>query len=164
MVLGDQEDADIQLKYNWGSWWSKLELFRPDIPRPFIYVDLDSFILGDISALLGETLICREWHPNISGCGKVQSSLIAVNEYREDIWETFIERPEHWMQANGDQNFLEKFPWEFIQDKYPDMVGSFKLHNREKPIHRVVTYHGHPKQKDAVGWSQDLWNSLKPHE
>lgn len=163
LVLGDQ-DADIKLKYGWGGWWSKIELFRPDLPRPFIYVDLDSFILNDISALLGETLICREWHPNIKGCGRVQSSLIAVGEYREDIWETFIERPAHWMQANGDQNYLQHFDWDFIQDKYPGMVGSYKFHNKEKPIHRVVTFHGKPKQCNAVGWAQDLWNSLTQPE
>jgi len=164
IVLGDQEDADIELEHGWPGWWSKLELFRPDIPRPFIYVDLDSFILGDISPLMGDTAICREWHPNIKGCGRVQSSIIAVGEYRKDIWETFIEKPQHWMQANGDQNYLEKFQWKFIQDFYPDMVGSYKIHNKEKPIHRVVTFHGKPLMVDAVGWAQDLWNSHKPQK
>ena len=159
IVLGDQDDADIKLEFYTG-WWAKMELFRSVIPRPFIYVDLDSFILGDISPLLGETLICREWHPNIKGCGRVQSSLFSLNEYRPEIWETFSQG--NWMHLNGDQNFLGKFEWNFIQDRFPTMVGSYKFHNKEKPIHNVVTFHGKPKQPHAVGWAQDLWHSLTP--
>lgn len=158
LVLGDGEDADIPLLYDFPGWWAKLELFRPDIPKPFIYIDLDSFILGDITPLLGETMICREWHPNIKGCGKVQSSLIAINEYREDIWQSFIEAPDMWMNRfRGDQNFLERFEWDFIQDKYPGLVGSYKMHNRDKRITDVVTFHGKPKQWVADGWAKEVW-------
>lgn len=161
LVLGDGEDADIPLKYGWQGWWSKLELFRPDIPKPFIYIDLDSYVLGDISRLLGETMICREWHPNIKGCGMYQSSVIAVAEQRDDIWNEWMKRPEMWMrELRGDQNFLEKFLWNCIQDHFPDYVGSYKFHNIEEPTTRVVTFHGKPLAKDAEGWAKDLWHKL----
>ena len=164
IVLGDQSDADIKLKHNLPGWWSKLELFRPDIPRPFIFVDLDSFILGDISPMLGETMVCREWSPHVQGRRNVQSSVISIGEQRDEIWDAFISNPLHWMQAAGDQDFLEKFEWDFIQDKYPNMVGSYKFHDTEEPKHNIVTFHGKPKMADAEGWPRDLWNSLKPQK
>lgn len=43
----------IPLQHNWPGWWSKIELFRPDLPKePAVYFDLDTVILGDITDLL----------------------------------------------------------------------------------------------------------------
>ena len=160
-VLGDV-DADIYLDYDWPGWWAKMEMFRPDIPKPFLYVDLDSFILGDVSDLFEEEgrWIAREWHPNIQGCGKVQSSMIYMNEEPGDIWSEWIMDPNGWMQRyRGDQKYLERFEWNIIQDKYEHFVGSYKMHNLEEPKDAVVTFHGRPKQPVAEGWAKDLWES-----
>ena len=37
--------ATIQLKHNWIGWWSKVELFRPNLfSGPVFYLDLDIII------------------------------------------------------------------------------------------------------------------------
>jgi len=158
LVLGDQSDADIPLRHDFPGWWSKCELLRPDIPRPFIYVDLDSYILGDISPLLGTDLIAREWHPNWKACGKYQTSIFTMSKYRPEMWEAFMERPNYWMNNYyGDQKFFEKFEWDYIQEAFPDMVGSYKFHNKERPVNKIVTFHGKPKMPDTEGWAKDIW-------
>lgn len=54
----------IELQHGWPGWWSKMELFRPDIDVPdMLYFDLDTMILGDIEPLLEEDrfLMLRDW-------------------------------------------------------------------------------------------------------
>lgn len=38
----------ISLRSNWPGWWSKIELFRSDVPDDFLYTDLDNVILGPL--------------------------------------------------------------------------------------------------------------------
>ncbi len=157
IVLGDSEGDDIRLKYGLKGFWAKMELFRPDIPRPFIYVDLDSFILGDIIQLLGEHLVCRQWHEGLV----VQSSIMAVNKYMPEVWETFAYDMEYWQKLSGDEEYLEKFKWNFIQDKFDLMVGDYNSLNRLAPVTRVVTFPGRLKQDKAHGWAKDKWESYE---
>ncbi len=43
----------IRLKHNWPGWWSKIELFRPDLLlNNTVYMDLDTMIIGNIDSLL----------------------------------------------------------------------------------------------------------------
>jgi len=168
LILGDGDDADIPLKYDWPGWWAKMELFRPDLPRPFIYVDLDSVILKDISHLL--TLkgrwIAKEWHPNVKGCGKFQSSCMVIEKNPTDIWEEWISDPRRWMnEFHGDQNFLERFTWNLFDRYLPDTVGSYKIHSKDGPKHRIMTFHGKPKPHQIDdGWVKDAWtNSENSH-
>lgn len=42
----------IPLKHNWPGWWSKIELFRDDLPNKYvIYFDLDTLIVNDLSKI-----------------------------------------------------------------------------------------------------------------
>lgn len=42
----------IKLKHNWPGWWSKIELFRPDLPEGrTLYIDLDSHVVGNLGPL-----------------------------------------------------------------------------------------------------------------
>lgn len=44
----------MPLLHCWPGWWSKIELFRPDLPLDAaVYFDLDTVILGNIDALVG---------------------------------------------------------------------------------------------------------------
>ena len=43
----------IQLLNNWSGWWSKVELFRPDLPPGrTLYMDLDSHIVNNMQPIL----------------------------------------------------------------------------------------------------------------
>lgn len=157
LILGDGEDADIPLAYGWPGWWAKMEIYRPDLPRPFIYLDLDSVITGDISnlLLLKGRWISHEWHPNVKGCGKYQSSCVVIEENPTDIWEAFNENPTMWMtQYYGDQKFIERFTWNIF-----DIVGSYEFHDREFPRHPITTFHGKPKPHQIQdGWVNEIWH------
>lgn len=46
-------DYCLPLLHDWEGWWSKIELFRPGLFQgPVLAVDLDTVLLGDLSALL----------------------------------------------------------------------------------------------------------------
>lgn len=38
----------VPLVQKWPGWWTKIELFRPDVPQDFLYTDLDNVILGPL--------------------------------------------------------------------------------------------------------------------
>ena len=43
----------IELLHNWPGWWSKIELFRPDLPcGRTLYLDLDTHIVNDLAPIL----------------------------------------------------------------------------------------------------------------
>lgn len=43
----------IMLNYNWPGWWSKVELFRPDLPcGRTLYLDLDTTIVRSLQPML----------------------------------------------------------------------------------------------------------------
>lgn len=150
-VIGE----DIHLKHTWPGWWAKMEVFRPDIPKPFIYVDLDSFVLKDISDITTDfRRIPREWNRSWG----YQSSFMCINECK-DIWERWIENPTYWMASlpGGDQDFLYMFDFDDVPE---DVIGSYKLHSKTGPRHRIVTFHGNPKPHEAEGWAKELWERL----
>jgi len=158
IVLGDGHDADIKLERGYEGWWSKIELLRPDIPKPFVYIDLDSFILRDISYLsdLSGNWISREWWKGMTG---VQSSVMKI-EHSSEMWEEWLSVESTLLgHRNGDQEFFKRFEWNYFQDFLPRAVGSYKVHNREKPVNDIVTFHGKPLMKDAGGWAEELWKN-----
>ena len=43
----------ILLKHNWPGWWSKVELFRSDLPEGrYLYMDLDSHVVRSLQPIL----------------------------------------------------------------------------------------------------------------
>ena len=168
--------SDIEIKgirtlpliYDWPGWWSKMELFRPEISGDILFMDLDTSIVGsfaDIASINQLALMRDIYRPE-----GLQSSIMYIPEAaREEIWAEWIERPQHWMeiyQKGGDQAFLERFwldrasRW---QDLLPGQIISWKSHvrpavygdesgNGSIPADaRVVIFHGKPRPWD-IGW------------
>jgi len=60
-TLTNSKDLDvpgtcIMLRNNWPGWWSKVELFRRDLPKGrSLYFDLDSHIINDLEPILKTT-------------------------------------------------------------------------------------------------------------
>jgi len=71
-MSADVPAEKIQLLNNWPGWWSKVELFRPDLPPGrTLYMDLDSHIVGRLQPILeceGNLVMfnsnkpCRMWY------------------------------------------------------------------------------------------------------
>lgn len=161
LILGDGWDANIPLKHHFTGWWAKLELFSPEmeIYRPLIYLDLDSLVINPFVVHVPERFtVCREWIPGMKG---IQTSMMLIPRNTDEIWAKIQNTNINFDHPCGDQYFLEQFQADFIQDKYPNLISSYKVHSTLKPMSDIVTFHGKPKPSDPdTGWAHNLWMSI----
>lgn len=160
----------IPLQHDWPGWWSKMELFRPDIEGDLLYFDLDTLIVGDLSGIAEKrdlTMLEDFWSP-----GRLASGVMYLPGYeRAEAYEEFVRDPDrhmHLHRGHGDGGYLmERFEGraETWQEMTPDQIVSYKAHVR-KPQHptmergngtlpedaRVVCFHGLPRPRD-VNWT-----------
>ncbi|MCW2309728.1 glycosyltransferase family protein [Rhodobium gokarnense] len=156
-----KETATDPLRHDWPGWWSKMELFRPDVKGDLLYLDLDTVINGslkDIAAVSDLTLLRDFGRPDGLGSGM----MFLPEQDRSPIWLKWIEAPARWMRECshgamwGDQGFLEQF-WKIKADRWQDLVPgqvvSHKWHSiDERKRARVICYHGSPKPHET-GWA-----------
>lgn len=150
----------VPLLFDWPGWWSKMELFRPDVlSGGFLYLDLDSAIVGDVAdfAAFGRLALLRDFYrPRGLGSGV----MYLPEAERGSVWADWIRQPDVWMRRHrrgGDQAFLERHllgraaRW---QDVLPGQVVSYKADvQKGAPCTdaRLVAFHGKPRPW-AVGW------------
>lgn len=144
----------------WPGWWSKMEMFRPDLTGDIFYIDLDTMICSEIWDLLNVgklTMLDDFYQP-----GNLASGLMYIPEnVRKPVWEHFTKNSIGHMQKyrrGGDQRYLHSIfgdrPLKW-QEVFPDRVISYKAHK----VNRIgvpegtgiVCWHGRPKQRD-IGW------------
>ena len=148
----------------WKGWWSKLNLFSPQIEylRPFLYLDLDTAIVGDISSLFNrkeQEIIGLEdfYFKNkfASGVMWIPSNNLIVNR----IWVEWNKCPEKYIQTyRGDQNFISNFICSNLYwQSLTDMICSFKARGKERGWLQevpkqisIVCFHGRPKIQEAA--------------
>lgn len=139
-------------------WWSKMELFRPDVKGDLLYFDLDTMIVGDLDDILAVDRLTVLDDFNVPG--RLASGMMFIPEHeRARIWEEWIKDPqEHMFRAggHGDGGFLAKF-WSKAQrwqDVVPGQIVSYKNHVRDKGVPeqaRIVCFHGRPRPRD-IRW------------
>lgn len=154
------QTEQIRLRYGWAGWWSKLELFRPDLDHlgDLLYFDLDTRIVGDLAEIVywchRHRQLCflqdfyRQW-------GLGSGMMFLPRESRPAVWQQFTANPVKTMTSyRGDQDFFEVVygvgptvkRW---QDVVPGQVVSYKVHIKtgdySVPDVRVVCFHGHPR-------------------
>lgn len=155
----------IKLKSQWPGYWAKMELFDPEIKGDFLYMDLDTVILDDISHFeVGKTTLLRDFYRdgvhrsrslNIVKPEGLGSGLMYLCEKdRGQVWRAFNRAPLNAINLNinlGDQGFLEKYflndadRW---QDVLPGQVVSWKVHclaGHIPPSAKIVCMHGTPR-------------------
>lgn len=152
----------VELKHGWPGWWSKLELFRPDIEGDLLYFDLDTIITGDLAdiARVRSLALLADFYRAPRMAGALGSGMMFIPQAaKAEIWKSWMARPPHWMRVyhqGGDQSFLERHwrtrarTW---QQLVPGQVVSYKVHCRDgvPADARVVCFHGKPKPSD-VNW------------
>lgn len=150
----------VPLEHNWPGWWSKMELFRPDISGDLLYFDLDTTIVREIDDMLwhGRTALMRDvYRPN-----GLQSSVMYLAEAdRAAVWQSWTMHADEWQERyrkGGDQAFLERFWLETAdrwQDVLPRKIVSYKVDCQQGgrvPFGAaVVAFHGKPRPWE-VGW------------
>jgi len=156
----------IKLKHNWPGWWSKIELFRPDLDySQAFYLDLDTVLVNDIAHIvdrehkftvlrnLSELRLAS--HP--SRCKRIGSGIMAWRKGRvEYLYNEFKISPDKYMgeyvtsKRWGDQGFIQEIggPFDYFQDMFPKQIVSSKhgLKNKKPPKEaKIVCFHGSPK-------------------
>jgi len=164
----------IPLLYPWPGWWSKIELFRPDILNGnTIYFDLDTLIVSDFTAIFAcfrqhGFLMLDDWY----GHSGVNSSMMAWTStaklYLSRIYEKFAAEPRKYRGLYntkarwGDQGFIrDHTPIEpaLWQKEFPGKIVSFKRDCQDGIPNGacIVCFHGKPRP-----WKTPLWELSAP--
>jgi hypothetical protein len=146
------------LWHGYHGWWSKLELFRPDIKGDILFMDLDTVLVGPLDDILKQrrcTMLRDFYRDGVRKKEGLQSSLMFLPEAgRAPVWADWIANPTKHMADHargGDQVFLEKHylasaqRW---QDAVPGQVVSWKVNCKYgivAPGARIVCFHGQPR-------------------
>jgi hypothetical protein len=155
-------DVDVQgieripLKLNLPGWWSKIELFRPELSGEILYLDLDTVVVGEMRDILriNKLTFVRDFYRDgVRRPTGMQSCMMYLPEdLRAEAWA-------HWhpnlvahykRRGVGDQAFMEDL-WlgeaAYFQDIVPGQIVSYKVHCKQglPPDARVVCGHGKPK-------------------
>ena len=168
----------IPLKHKWHGWWSKIELFRPDLfSGTTVYVDLDSIVLGDMDNLIklhdeDDFIMLKDWGKGSDKIG-YQSSLMMWNGDWSVIYSQFKKNPKYYMDAlkggkGGDQVFIPlalnsiglipKTLNEISRNKLVASYKNDKCHERPPDDSIIVTFHGKSKyERMERGWAKEKW-------
>jgi len=157
----------IPLTCDWQGWWSKLELFRPEVflvGNRVLYFDLDTIILGDLYDIANRTeefVGIGDFYkrpPQQPEIGFGSGMMLWTAGIETQLYSAFQHRFRHSIPG-GDQEWIQTmltrkpFLWEFL---VPDQVVSYKVHCRHRippPGARVVCFHGYPKPSQVT----DIW-------
>lgn len=148
-----------KLKRNFPGWWSKIEMFDPELGGGFLFMDLDTVITGpleDFGCITKRTLLRDFYRDGTKLRDGLGGGLIYLPEGDgREIWDEFTANPRAMMNLypRGDQFLFEKY-WlgkatDRWQDVLPGQVVSWKVHcakeNRVPHEANIVCFHGIPR-------------------
>ena len=160
IVLRENEGLYQPGKYR--DWFCKIEILRPENRhlRPCLFVDLDTFVIGNIAPILELDPNTLWMIKNFFQPARSESGLfIAPKDHISDlIWE----RAESINLAStfkGDGDFLSGFSHRRITDVV-DRIYSYKADHLEQSPRdaRIVCFHGQPKPLDLDNWARDFFD------
>lgn len=152
----------IPLIHKWKGYWSKIELFRPNIfsGSDVFYLDLDTLITYDITeiATLDTDFFGMR---DFNMLNELSSGVLKFNADKFNyIYSSFLSNPTGWMKCRGgDQEAIRKIlriTPDFMQDLFPRRMAEFKNHcwnPQTKQVHIpenywIVCFHSYPKMDD----------------
>lgn len=163
----DFVDEIIPLKHKFAGWWSKIELFRPDIysTERVVYFDLDTVVVANIDHLLKAksyfTGIRDLYHLSF-----LQTGVMFWNsKYHHHLYSEFLTNPPINIAKHneGDAKWIRNhlYDYDYLQDKFPGTLVSFKAHCLNKSTKKitipqgasVICFHGNPRPhtiKDSI--------------
>jgi len=152
----------IPLEHNWEGWWSKIELFRPDIFHGMIiYFDLDTVLIKNISELAGvprKITMLKAFNPDRQRASGIM--IWKAGDY-DFIYKSFIKEPNF---KGGDQDFiiqaLKKRGVRALAVQRTTQVVSYKHHCKEglPSEAQIVCFHGEPRPHNVKkDWMKEYW-------
>lgn len=162
----------LPMPYLWKGWWSKMNLFAPDLEqyRPFLFFDLDTAVLGDVSKAIisndakGSFIILRDfYHTTLPASGMMW---IPDNSFKmEMIWRSWYSNAQDMMlRFRGDQDFINSVVqpdafWQDITKGIYTFKPTMKIWLTELPEDAtVVCFHGKPRIWDATSHVKWVYN------
>ncbi len=158
----DVDCERINLKDNLSGWWSKIEIFRPNLFKGrVLYLDLDVLVVGDLKDLIfNSSRIISMKDSRFLG---INSSVMCFNADENEIYKRFIYE-QAIKKYRSDQNW--------INNLYPNLptfdnnlVVSYKdqtfgnLPNNA----RIIVCHGKPKPNEIKEkWFLNIYEKYKP--
>jgi len=162
----------VKLKHNWRGWWSKIELFRPELfVDPVVYLDLDTMIVRDVTDIFGAGYgfaACADWKfvdqngPVLNSCVMCWDPVFDFSHIYKNFEVSCTPRYEQNWQRWGDQGYIQDQVGESfvkLQDMWPDRFVHYK--NDVRPKGRVpdgasvVCFSGRPRPHQ-INWSLPL--------
>lgn len=155
-------DDTVGFKHSYQGWWSKIELFRPDLfnSNQVFYVDLDTVITSNIDDMVGYNTVfagIRDLYHHTY----LQTGLMSWNpNYNHQVYENFITVAPNIMEryslpSCGDARWIREnlYNYEYLPDIFPKRIVSYKAHCISKDTGKVgipdgasfVCFHGKPR-------------------
>lgn len=172
VCLTDDPEVDfcktIPLKHNWPGWWSKIELFRPDLENiPSVFFDLDTILMGNIDEILelgtkAPFLALRGFNQRFKPPNGINfaSGIMTGNFYGYSIvYEIFKKDPEKYIKKSrfdwrhGDQGFIGgvigfnniKRIQDFLPNDYIIGKKAVKQNPNNLDKARILAWSGNPR-------------------
>jgi hypothetical protein len=142
----------MPLAYSWPGWWAKMEIFRPEIRGDWLYMDMDTMVIGDIEPLkaVRKLALLGDYYAD-----KLETGVMYLPEWaRRVIWRRWINSPEKWMQQyRGDGDFIRDTIGTLAVDLRKEVTGlhSYKV-DGPQPDTRLLIYHGQPRPHETEIW------------
>lgn len=169
----DVEDR-VPLEHEWPGWWSKIELFKPNlIDGPTLYLDLDTVLVSDFSDI-AKTTSSFAMLNNFNNPGMVGSGVMWFKDKEyvpHKVYEKFKKMPECYIQHHermvnwhtsyiGDQAFI----WDALDGDIETIefkgIKSYKR-NCSKLLpadSSIVCFHGRPRPSQVSDqWVVQNW-------
>lgn len=152
-------DEIIPLKHKYKGWWSKIELFRPDIfdCDRVVYMDLDTVVVGNIDEIVKYNTVFAGIR-DLYHMTMLQTGILVWNpQFNHHIYHEFAKNPVKAIEdhSEGDAKWIRQtaYNYDFLQDEFPHKIVSFKAHCLNKttgkiripPHASIVCFHGRPR-------------------
>ena len=162
----------LPIPNSWAGWWSKMNLFSPELEkyRPFLFLDLDTAVVGDIRHLMltedieHSFVMLRDFYRLIQPASGVM--WIPANSKKvSQIWDAWNQDPLGNMKKyRGDQEFIRSVTkpdlyWQDIKKGIYTFKPTQKIWRQELPEDSIlVCFHGKPRIWDAIGKVKWVYN------
>jgi hypothetical protein len=153
----------LPMQYLWRGWWSKMNLFSPELEylRPYLYLDLDTALIKPVSCVLlndltqSNVIMLRDFYKR----GKAASGVMwipAKNEKIQRVWNEWIKDPDGIMKKyRGDQEFINSIIspdhyWQDVTNGITTFKPNRKIRKELNGKESIVCFHGRPRIHKAA--------------
>ena len=168
--LGIPGVTEIPMQYNYKKWWGRMELYSPMMYdfRPFLFLDLDTAVLGSLNEIADEIPDQNMYIPLEDF---YQANLLATgflwmpkdNTKINKVWREWLKRRCPVSEQRMDYFLRGVITPDMFWQEITNKIGDFKPRRsallQDPSKYNVVCFHGKPSIWDAkVEWVKEYRN------